>query len=207
MPVDDWAPTAKNPDSVFTTEFIHDPVRVGTSAVVGRETVAPEVGFSTDVASSHTRPSWEVHTAGALSVGPALFWPTATKPASWPTAAWSCTPSSVTIPVFHARPSFDQRIVVSNVSVPSSTGAGSTAETIVDDQTQYLLGPETLIVEQIDESDPSASIYYRNLLKFRKKFPKLNILIGVHSYQKLSSRDIPPGSRFNADGKFLLRGV
>jgi len=30
-----------------------------------------------------------------------------------------------------------------------------TAEAIVDGETQYLLGPETLIVEQIDESDPS----------------------------------------------------
>lgn len=72
-----------------------------------------------------------------------------------------------------------------------------TAAAIVDDETQYLFGPETLIVEQIDEKNPSASIYYRNLLKFRKKYPKLTILLGVHSYQKLSSQDIPPGSRFN----------
>jgi len=77
-----------------------------------------------------------------------------------------------------------------------------TAESIVDDETQYLFGPETLIVEQIDERDPSASIYYRKLLKFREKFPKLHILLGVHSYQKLSSRDIPPGSRFNAAENF-----
>jgi len=79
-----------------------------------------------------------------------------------------------------------------------------TAEAIVDDETQYLLGPETLIVEQIDERDPSASIYYRKLLKFRERFPKLNILIGVHSYQKLSGRDIPPGSRFNREKNFFF---
>jgi len=77
-----------------------------------------------------------------------------------------------------------------------------TAEAIVDGETQYLFGPETLIVEQIDESDPSASIYYRNLLKFRKKHPKLNILLGVHSYKKLNSEDIPPGSRFNRAENF-----
>ena len=77
-----------------------------------------------------------------------------------------------------------------------------TAEAIVDDQTQYLFGPETLIVDQIDESDPSASIYYRNLLKFRSKYPKLNILLGVHSYRKLSDKNIPPGSRFNREENF-----
>jgi apolipoprotein N-acyltransferase len=77
-----------------------------------------------------------------------------------------------------------------------------TAEAIVDDSTQYLFGPETLIVDQIDESDPSASIYYRNLLKFRTKYPNLNILLGVHSYRKLSNENIPPGSRFNREENF-----
>ena len=33
------------------------------------------------------------------------------------------------------------------------------------------------IVEQIDEKDPTASVYYRDLLEFRKKYPKLNILL------------------------------
>ena len=77
-----------------------------------------------------------------------------------------------------------------------------TAEAVVDGETQYLLGPETLIVEQIDESNPSTSIYYRNLLEFRKKYPKLTILIGVHSYKKISSEVIPPGSRFNREENF-----
>jgi apolipoprotein N-acyltransferase len=77
-----------------------------------------------------------------------------------------------------------------------------TAEAVIDDETQYLFGPETLIVEQIDERDPSASIYYRNLLEFRKKYPKLNILLGVHSYRKLGNQEIPPGSRFNREQNF-----
>jgi len=77
-----------------------------------------------------------------------------------------------------------------------------TADAIVDDQTQYLLGPETLIVEQIDERNPTASSYYRDLLEFRKRYPKLNILLGVHSYQKLSNENIPPGSRFNREKNF-----
>ncbi len=77
-----------------------------------------------------------------------------------------------------------------------------TADAIVDDDTQYLFGPETLIVRQIDERNPTASIYYRNLLEFRKKYPKLNILLGIHSYLKLSNENIPPGSRFNPEKNF-----
>ena len=77
-----------------------------------------------------------------------------------------------------------------------------TADALVDDDTQYLFGPETLILEQIDEKDPSASIYYGNLLAFREKYPNLNILLGVHSYQKIGNEDIPPGSRFNREKNF-----
>ena len=78
-----------------------------------------------------------------------------------------------------------------------------TADAVVDDKTEYLFGPETLIVEQIDERDPTTSIYYRNLLEFRNKYPKLNILLGIHCYQKLSSDYIPPGSRFNREKNFF----
>jgi len=78
-----------------------------------------------------------------------------------------------------------------------------TADAVVDGDTQYLLGPETLIVEQIDEKNPVDSPYYRDLLEFRKKYPKLTILLGVHSYQKVIGGDLPPGSRFNqADGYY-----
>ena len=38
------------------------------------------------------------------------------------------------------------------------------AEALVDSDTQFLLGPETLIVDQINELDPTASVYYRDLL-------------------------------------------
>ncbi len=79
-----------------------------------------------------------------------------------------------------------------------------TADAIVDDETQYLLGPETLIVEQIDERNPAASSYYRDLLEFRKKYPELNVLLGVHSYQKLGHENIPPGSRFNSKENFYF---
>ena len=79
-----------------------------------------------------------------------------------------------------------------------------TADAIIDEETQYLFGPETLIVEQIDEKNPTASIYYRNLLEFRERYPKLNILLGVHSYQKLGNVSIPPGSRFNREKNFYF---
>jgi len=76
-----------------------------------------------------------------------------------------------------------------------------TAETICDNETQYLFGPETLIVQQIDEKNPLASPYYRQIMDFQQKHPRLNILLGVHSYQKLGN-DIPPGSRFDREKGF-----
>jgi apolipoprotein N-acyltransferase len=77
-----------------------------------------------------------------------------------------------------------------------------TAAALVDDRTQYLIGPETLIVEQVDENDPRASIYYRDLLEFRKKYPNLNIILGIHSFQKLDNEDIPPESRYHQEEKY-----
>jgi apolipoprotein N-acyltransferase len=76
------------------------------------------------------------------------------------------------------------------------------ADAICDDETDFLLGPETLIVEQIDEGDPKASPHFRRLRDFQKKYPNLTILLGVHSFQKLSDENIPPGSRFNREQNF-----
>ena len=77
-----------------------------------------------------------------------------------------------------------------------------TADSLCDEETDYLFGPETLIVEQIDERNPSASPSYRQLLDFQAKYPKLNCLVGVHSYQKVGE-DVPPGSRFNQEEGFF----
>jgi apolipoprotein N-acyltransferase len=40
------------------------------------------------------------------------------------------------------------------------------------------------------------------LLEFRKNYPGLNIVLGVHSYRKLGNENIPPGSRFNKEKNF-----
>jgi apolipoprotein N-acyltransferase len=77
-----------------------------------------------------------------------------------------------------------------------------TAAEIIDDKTQYLFGPETLIVEQIDENDPRSSGLYRDVLEFRKKYPGLNLLLGIHSFKKLDNENIPPGSRFNTEQNY-----
>ncbi len=76
-----------------------------------------------------------------------------------------------------------------------------TAERLCDGNTQYLIGPETLIVQQIDEENPSTSPYYRDLLALQKKHPGLHVLVGVHSYRKLDG-DIPAGSRFDREKGF-----
>ena len=44
-----------------------------------------------------------------------------------------------------------------------------TADSILDEETSYLFGPETLIVQQIDERNPFASPYYRQLVGFSRK--------------------------------------
>ena len=82
-----------------------------------------------------------------------------------------------------------------------------TADALVDGDTQYLFGPETLLIEQIDERNPSDSIYYRDLLAFREKYPRLNILLGVHSYQKLGNEDMTSGKSFQPRKELLLRAV
>jgi apolipoprotein N-acyltransferase len=77
-----------------------------------------------------------------------------------------------------------------------------TADALCDETTDFLFGPETLIVRQIDEDHPEASPEYRRLLHFQARYPKLNILIGVHSYQK-TGEPAPPGSRFNREEGFF----
>ena len=77
-----------------------------------------------------------------------------------------------------------------------------TADAICDNETDYLLGPETLIVRQIDENDPISSPNYGRLLDFQKKYPGLTCLIGIHSYEKAEG-DVPPGSRYNREKGFF----
>jgi apolipoprotein N-acyltransferase len=76
-----------------------------------------------------------------------------------------------------------------------------TADSICDEETNYLFGPETLVVQQIDERNPHASPEYRQLLDFQANYAKLTCLVGVHSYQKVDE-DVPPGSRFNPEEGF-----
>jgi apolipoprotein N-acyltransferase len=76
------------------------------------------------------------------------------------------------------------------------------ADSVCDGETDYLFGPETLIVQNIDEKNPGASPHYRQLVDFQRNYPKLNCLVGVHSFQKVGE-DIPPGSRFNQEEGFF----
>jgi len=77
-----------------------------------------------------------------------------------------------------------------------------TAGAVCDMETDYLFGPETLVVQHIDERAPCASPYYRQLVDFQAKYPKLNCLIGIHSLQKVE-KDVPPWSRFDREGGFF----
>jgi apolipoprotein N-acyltransferase len=50
-----------------------------------------------------------------------------------------------------------------------------------EDAPNYLFGPETLILQSIDENNPYTSEYYQQLSDLKEKYPKTNFLIGVHS--------------------------
>ncbi|WP_372751129.1 apolipoprotein N-acyltransferase [Labilibaculum sp.] len=45
----------------------------------------------------------------------------------------------------------------------------------------FLLGPETMILESIDENNPNKSLYYSRLLNLKKEYPNTKILLGTHS--------------------------
>jgi apolipoprotein N-acyltransferase len=45
----------------------------------------------------------------------------------------------------------------------------------------YLLGPETMILESIDEKHVLRSSYYSRLLQLKKKYPNTKLLLGTHT--------------------------
>ncbi|MBW2296989.1 MAG: apolipoprotein N-acyltransferase [Deltaproteobacteria bacterium] len=78
-----------------------------------------------------------------------------------------------------------------------------TADALCDAQTRFLFGPETLILQQMDESDPGSSPHFRRLQDFQKKYPQLNILLGVHSFERLGRENRVPGSRYDRQKDFF----
>jgi len=67
--------------------------------------------------------------------------------------------------------------------------------------TDFVFGPETMILHAINEDQPEESDSYKSLINLKRKYPKTKFLIGVHSYLKLDD-EIPAGSRFNADDNY-----
>jgi apolipoprotein N-acyltransferase len=64
------------------------------------------------------------------------------------------------------------------------------------DETDFVFGPETMILQAINEEMPIESDSYNSLLELKRKHPKTEFLIGVHSYRKLGD-EVPAGSRYN----------
>lgn len=69
------------------------------------------------------------------------------------------------------------------------------------EQTDFVFGPETMILQAINEEKPEDSELYNSLLQLKKKYPKTEFLIGVHSFQKLNN-EIPVGSHFNTEENY-----
>ncbi|MCZ4695917.1 apolipoprotein N-acyltransferase [Ancylomarina euxinus] len=64
------------------------------------------------------------------------------------------------------------------------------------DETDFVFGPETMILQAINEEIPIESDSYNGLVKLKSNHPRTEFLIGVHSYQKLGDK-VPAGSRYN----------
>ena len=64
----------------------------------------------------------------------------------------------------------------------------------VDNETDYLFGPETLIVQPIDENNPiGIHLLSPVCSSCGRNIRNLNILLGIHSYRKLDTARHPSG--------------
>lgn len=52
----------------------------------------------------------------------------------------------------------------------------------------YVVGPETLVLESIDENKPKSSGYFNSLQTFQQKYPDTKLLIGVHSHRTVQKK-------------------
>lgn len=52
----------------------------------------------------------------------------------------------------------------------------------------FLFGPETQILEAIDENKPNSSSFYLRLFDLKKKYPQTTILIGAHSKKMFKNK-------------------
>tara|TARA_Y100000991_G_scaffold101043_1_gene76187 strand:- start:2875 stop:4443 length:1569 start_codon:yes stop_codon:yes gene_type:complete len=63
------------------------------------------------------------------------------------------------------------------------------AETELDSSTNYLIGPETAIVDGVWENNIEESKEIQTLIKLVEKYPQLNIIIGAITYKAYSKTD------------------
>ncbi|MDC3050293.1 apolipoprotein N-acyltransferase, partial [Flavobacteriales bacterium] len=63
------------------------------------------------------------------------------------------------------------------------------AETELDSSTNYLIGPETAIVDGVWENNIEESKEIQTLIKLVEKYPQLNIIIGAVTYKAYSKTD------------------
>lgn len=59
----------------------------------------------------------------------------------------------------------------------------------IDSNTQLLVGPETALLEQINENNTSTSFSVNAFKELQKKYPNLNVLVGATTYKILGGSD------------------
>jgi len=79
----------------------------------------------------------------------------------------------------------------------------SLVEEVIDDNTMFIVAPESAIQEGIWESQLYNSPSLTELTKYVLENPDLNVIIGASTYQKLKEGDqIPNTARFHSGGNF-----
>jgi len=68
------------------------------------------------------------------------------------------------------------------------------AETLMDDQTTFIIAPESALQEDIWEGNPKNSISLNILNNYVKENPELNIIIGASTYRRIKEGEHIPGS-------------
>ena len=64
-----------------------------------------------------------------------------------------------------------------------------------------ILGPETMVLQAINETFPTESKAFNRLVNLQTAYPKTDFFLGVHSYNKLDDK-IPAGSRYNSEENY-----
>ena len=81
------------------------------------------------------------------------------------------------------------------------------AESKLDSSTNYLIGPETAIVDMVLENKIENSPEIQRLIQLTEKYPQLNIILGAVTYKAYSKNDKIPKTARQSEGSDTYHDV